>query len=97
MNAAFANAGARILADIGEDVIVQHGTDPALTVRALVEDGVARIGQYGNVIGRQTKLTFLRSDFIPQRGDTVTLNGIDRKIEAIDTDDGFIVEAVLHG
>lgn len=68
----------------------------------MVDDGVAKVGQYGQVIGRVTKISFIKTEWDPVRGDVVTYpdrNGVllARKIEAIDTDDGRVVEAVLHG
>lgn len=94
---AFACMHAALFDRLAEPCNVQRGTDAPVTVRAIIDDGVARVGQYGNVIGRQTKVTFLRDEWQPQRGDFVIIDDTARKVETIDTDDGFIVEAVLHG
>lgn len=96
-NPAFVNSSARILAALGVSITMQRGTAAAVTVTAIVEDGVAQIGHQGQVIGRMTKVQFLRSQWAPARGDLVTIDGLTRKIEAIDTDDGMVVEVVLHG
>lgn len=76
---------------------VQRGTSPATPTRVVVQDGVAVVGQHGGVIGRVTKASFIRSEYLPARGDLLTIDGVTRKVEAIDTDDGMIVEVVLHG
>lgn len=76
---------------------VQRGAAEATPTRVVVQDGVAQLGQHGGVIGRVSKVSFIRTEYLPMRGDLLTLDGITRKIEAIDTDDGMIVEAVLHG
>jgi hypothetical protein len=76
---------------------VQRGAGAATPIRVVVQDGVAQLGQHGTVIGRVTKISFIRSEYLPARGDLLTIDGNTRKVEAIDTDDGMIVEAVLHG
>ncbi len=96
-NPAFANASARIHGALGVSVTVQRGAAAPITVTAIVEDGVAQLGHHGQVIGRMSKVVFLRSQWLPVRGDLVTIDGLTRKVEAIDTDDGLVVEAVLHG
>lgn len=67
------------------------------SVRAIVEDGVEQIGEYGRVIGRATRISFLKSEWEPVRGDLVTVDNSIRPIESLDTDDGIVVQAVLHG
>lgn len=76
---------------------VQRGADAPVATRCIKDDGVGRLGQYGQVIGRVSKISFIKSEWDPARGDVVTLDGAALKIEAIDNDDGYIVEAVLHG
>lgn len=76
---------------------VQRGVGAPAPTRVVVQDGVAQLGHQGTVIGRVTKVSFIRSEYLPARGDLLTIDGVTRKIEAIDTDDGMIVEAVLHG
>lgn len=95
--AAFVDAHASLMDVLGTDATVQRGSDAAVPVRVVVHDGVARVGEYGQVVGRRTLVDFLRSQWTPQRGDVLTLDGLDRKVEAIDTDDGMVVTAVLHG
>lgn len=93
----FVDAHADLLSALGTDATVQRGNDAAVPVRVVVHDGVARVGEYGQVVGRQTLVDFLRSNWQPQRGDLVTIDGTTRKVESIDSDDGIVATAVLHG
>lgn len=93
----FVDAHADLMSALGTDATVQRGTDAAVPVRVVVHDGVARVGEYGQVVGRNTRVDFLRSSWQPQRGDLVTIDGVARKVETIDSDDGIVVQAVLHG
>lgn len=95
-NAAFAPMHASLFARFAAACTVVRGTD-AVALRCIVEDGVARIGQYGQVIGRVTRVSFIKSEWAPQRADVVTLDGVARKVEDIESDDGLVVTAVLHG
>jgi len=95
--AIFADAHADLFDALGVDAFVQRGTDAALPVRVVVEDGVARVGEYGQVIGRNTLVNFLRAQWVPVRGDAVTIDGVSRKVDSIDTDDGMVCRVVLHG
>jgi hypothetical protein len=96
-NPAFVASTARLIKVLGVGITVQRGADAPVNVTAIIEDGVAQVGQHGHVISRMTKVIFLRSQWLPARGDLVTIDGVTRKLEAIDTDDGMAVEAVLHG
>lgn len=94
---AFQLASERVIRALGVPVTVQRGTDAPLTVTALPEDGQSKVGQRGQIVGRQTLVEFIKSDFSPERGDMVTIDGTARKVEAIDSDDGIVVVVVLHG
>lgn len=95
--AAFVDAHASLMDALGTDATVQRGSDAAVPVRVVVRDGMARVGQYGQVAGRNTLVDFLRSAWQPKRGDLVTIDGVTRPVEDIDVDDGIAVTAVLHG
>lgn len=95
--AIFADAHADLFDALGVDAFVQRGTAAAVPVRVVVEDGVARVGEYGQVVGRNTLVNFLRAQWAPVRGDLLTIDGATRKVESIDTDDGIVVRVVLHG
>ena len=99
--AVFADAYADMLSALGVDTsnaTVQRGAGDPVPVSVVVHDGVARVGEYGRVIGRNTTVDFLRSEWQPMRGDLVTLDdGTSRKVDEILTDDGIVVTVVLHG
>lgn len=95
--AVFAEAHVDLFDALGVDAFVQRGTDAAVPARVVVEDGVARVGEYGQVVGRNTHVSFLRAQWVPVRGDLLTIDGATRKVESIDTDDGIVARVVLHG
>lgn len=95
--AILANAHADLFDALGVDVFIQRGTGAVLPVRVVVEDGVARVGEYGQVIGRDTFANFLRAQWIPARGDVLAIDVASRKVDSIDTGDGIVVRVVLHG
>jgi len=97
VTATFGEAHADLFDALGVDAFVQRGTDAAVPVRVVVEDGVARVGEYGQVVGRNTCINFLRAQWLPVRGDLVTIDGNARKVDAMDIDDGIVVRVVLHG
>lgn len=99
MNAQFADMHAALFDRLAVPVTVQRGT-AALPVaaRCIRDDVVASVGEYGQVIGRVTKVSFIKAEWDPKRGDVVTFaDNTAQTVEAIDSDDGFVVEAVLHG
>lgn len=76
---------------------VVRGSADAVTARCVVEDGVAKIGQYGQVIATITRASFIKAEWDPKPRDVVTIDSVARKVEAIDSDDGLVVQVVLHG
>ena len=74
-----------------------HGTDMARDVRMIVDDGAQTLGNHGEIIGNKRVISAIKSEWQPVRGDTIMVRGQTRKIEAIATDDGYVVQAVLHG
>lgn len=93
----FDGMDAAIFDTLATDASIVRGTAAAVAVRVIVEDGMEKVGQYGQVIGRVTKVSFMKSAWAPARGDVLTLNGVARAVEAIDSDDGYVVGVVLHG
>lgn len=96
-DAHFQCADAKLFDVFATPCSIARGIVPGFGGRCIVDDGVAKIGQYGQVIGRVTKVSFIKSEWDPARGDVVTIDGVARKVEALDTDDGRIVGVVLHG
>lgn len=86
-----------LFAEFGEDATVQRGADAPVTLRVFVERGVQKLGDYGQVVATVTTVMFRDSDWVPQQGDVVSLNGSTRKVESIDMADGYVTTAVLHG
>jgi hypothetical protein len=76
---------------------VTRGAADPVPSRCIVDDGTAQVGEYGQVIGRVTRVSFIKGEWNPARGDVVTIDGLSRPVERIDADDGLVVEAVLHG
>lgn len=87
----------------GSDGTIARGTAQAVPVRIVIDQGVDRIGEYGQSIGRVSTVSFLAVQYRPQRGDVVT--ALDaaggtlwvKPIDTIDADDGYVVRAVMHG
>lgn len=81
----------------GEDATVQRGVAAAVPVRVVVERGVQKLGDYGQVIARVNTVTFNNAQWQPQQGDVLVYSSGTRKVESIDSDDGFVTVAVLNG
>lgn len=98
MNAQFAGMHATLFDQFSVPVTVQRGAALPVASRCIVDDGTAQIGEYGRVIGRVAKLSFVKTEWNPARGDVVTFaDGSASKVEAIESDDGIVVEVVMHG
>lgn len=77
--------------------VITRGAAAPVTTRVILEDGVEQIGEYGRVIGRATRASFIKSEWDPQRGDVISVDSTLRPVESIDNDDGLVVQVVLHG
>jgi hypothetical protein len=93
----FAELHTALFASLGEPVTLQRGDDPPVTVSAVVRLGVANVGEFGRVVGSRTVVSLPRDRWQPRRGDLVTVRGNTHTVESIASDDGYVVEAVLHG
>ncbi len=80
-----------------EPCLVQRGALPVVSTRAVADDAVLNVGEYGRVLGAVRTRKFLKAEWSPQRGDIVTMRGSIGRVESIKSDDGIVVEAVLHG
>lgn len=94
---AVADMDTTLLDTFGEDATVQRGTDAAVPVRVFVQRGVQKLGEFGQVVARVHTATFQNSQWEPAQGDVLVYSTGTRKIESIDSDDGFMTVAVLHG
>ena len=101
MNAQFADMHAVQFDRFSVPVTVQRGASAGglpVPSRCIRDDGTAQVGEYGQVIGRVTRVSFLKTEWDPKRGDVVTFaDNTAQSVDAIDSDDGFVVEVVLHG
>lgn len=89
----------------GRDATVAPvGGGVAVPVRVVVNEGIERVGEYGQSTGRVTVVDFMPNQYRPARGDVVTL--LDettgaalwtKPVTSIDADDGYVVKAVMHG
>jgi len=85
-------------------LLVRAGTTEVIETRAVVNEGIERVGEYGQSVGAVTVLDFLATEHPARPRDSVTL--LDpftrepvwtRPVASIDADDGFVVKAVMHG
>lgn len=81
----------------GTDTTVQRGGDVAVAVRVVLTRGVARLGDYGQVVATVTTADFRNSEWQPQQDDVLHLADRDRTIESITSDDGAVTQVVLYG
>lgn len=92
-----------LFAAFGRDGTVTRGGGMPVTVRVIVNEGVERIGEYGQSIGRVNTVDFRTDQYRPQQGDDLTL--LDdagaavwtKSVASIDADDGYVTKAVMHG
>jgi hypothetical protein len=81
----------------GRDGTIQRGNSAAVAVRVVVDVGVEQLGEYGQVVARVTTVSFLSAQFRPRQGDVLTLPEWTKPVSSVETDDGFVVKAVMHG
>lgn len=86
-----------LFVDFGDDATVQRGAAAAVPVRVVLTRGVEKLGDYGQVIARVTTAMFRNREWQPKQGDVLTLASGTRKVDTIDSDDGLVTVAVLHG
>ncbi|WP_408951488.1 hypothetical protein [Lysobacter sp. Hz 25] len=80
-------------------VVARIERDSGYTVRSriVVRDGVERLGEFQQVIGRARHVVVRNRDWVLRRGDKIALDGRALLVEALVSDDGLVNEAVLHG
>lgn len=76
---------------------IQRGASAPVSVDVVVDEGQQVQGEFGRVTGQVTVVHVQVAQFRAAVGDQVTLNSVARPIVAIQRDDGFVVQAVLHG
>lgn len=95
--AQFAPMDDALFAQFADACTIKRGTDDAAPGRCIVEDGIEQVGEYGRVVGRATRVSFIKGEWDPQRGDQITIDDVMRPVESIDSDDGLVVQVILHG
>ncbi|WEN13695.1 hypothetical protein PY254_10595 [Rhodanobacter sp. AS-Z3] len=86
-----------LFGEFAEQCSIVRGTDAPVITRCLVDDGAQTLGQHGRIIGNKRVLTFIKSEWSPARADQITVRGAMRKVDEILIDDGYTVQAVMHG
>ncbi|WP_031372191.1 hypothetical protein [Lysobacter antibioticus] len=76
---------------------VQRRPNPSERTLLVVRDGVERLGEFQQVVGRARHVIARNREWTFRRGDEVTLDGRTQPVEALVKDDGLVNEAVLHG
>jgi len=94
---AFSTMDAVVFDTLGVVAQVQRPPNPSVPIRLVVRDGVERLGEFQQVVGRARHILARNLDWQFRRGDLVTLAEQTRPIEALIRDDGLVNEAVLHG
>ncbi|WP_064746396.1 head-tail joining protein [Lysobacter antibioticus] len=94
---AFVTMDAVVFEALGAVTQVQRPPNPSASIRLIVRDGVERLGEFQQVVGRARHVVARNTDWAFRRGDVVTIAGRAYPVEAIVRDDGLVNEAVLHG
>jgi hypothetical protein len=81
----------------GVAATAQRGADPAVAVTVVIERNIAKLGDYGQVVGRVDKISLRNREWIAQQGDVIVIDGNSRKVDTPENDDGLVNVAVLHG
>ncbi|WP_363798397.1 hypothetical protein ABU614_01035 [Lysobacter firmicutimachus] len=93
----FSTADTVVFDVLGVVAQVQRPPSYSATIRLVVRDGVERLGEFQQVVGRARHVVARNTDWAFRRGDVVTIDGRAYPVEAIVRDDGLVNEAVLHG
>ena len=93
----FSAAGAIVFETLGVVAQVQRPSSSSTSIRLVVRDGVERLGEFQQVIGRARHVVARNADWVFRRGDLVAIEGRLQPVEAIIRDDGLVNEVVLHG
>ncbi|SDZ20048.1 hypothetical protein SAMN04487939_12229 [Lysobacter sp. yr284] len=93
----FSTADTVIFDALGAVAQVQRPPNSSASIHLVVRDGVERLGDFQQVIGRARHVVARNADWVFRRGDVVILEGRAQPVETIVRDDGLVNEAVLHG
>ena len=93
----FSTADAAVFDVLGVVAQVQRRPNSSVLTRVVVRDGVERLGEFQQVIGRARHVLARNADWVFRRGDEVTVHGRTQAVEALVRDDGLVNEAALYG
>ncbi|MGO1069581.1 hypothetical protein [Lysobacter sp. CA199] len=82
---------------LGVVALARRPNVSSVRIPLVVRDGVERLGEFQQVIGRARHVFARNREWVFRRGDEVTINARVQTVESLITDDGLINEAVLHG
>ncbi|HDS1834380.1 TPA: hypothetical protein QEM98_000465 [Stenotrophomonas maltophilia] len=94
---AFADLHADLFEVFGQDGTVQRGGDAAVPVRVVIDRGVERYGTNGEVVATVTVVSFMVAQWMPSAGDVVAVGAWSKKVDVLDSDDGYVAKAVMYG
>ena len=95
--AEFAAMDVALVDEFAEPATYVRGSAGALDIRLIVDDGAQTVGSRGEVLSNKRMVSAIKAEYAPERGDEITVRGQTRKVGAILVDDGYVVQAVLHG
>lgn len=81
----------------GQDGTIQRGAAAPVPVRVVIDQGVKRYGTNGEVVATVTVVSFMVAQWIPSAGDVVSVGAWSKKVDVLDSDDGYVAKAVMHG
>lgn len=82
---------------LGVVAAVRRPNVSSVRIPLIVRDGVERLGEFQQVVGRARHVFARNREWVFRRGDEVALPDRTQTVEALVTDDGLVNEAVLHG
>lgn len=81
----------------GQDGTVTREDVIDFPVRVVIDRGVERYGTNGEVVASLTVVSFMTAQWIPSAGDVVTVGAWSKKVDVLDSDDGYVAKAVMYG
>ncbi len=94
---AFADLHTDLFDVFGRDGTVQRGAAAAVPVRVVIDRGVERYGTNGEVVATVTVVSFMVAQWVPTQGDLVVVDAWSKKVDVLDSDDGYVAKAVMYG
>ena len=100
----FGDMHAELFDSFGVEGTVQRGMDLPVPVVVVVDRSVAQYDDNGRVVRRVDLVSFLTAEWQALRNDRVVVpdslvmpGGFDKKVDTLESDDGFVNKAVMYG